>query len=261
MDFQIDPQMFYQRTQGKSATRFGDFPTALNIQLLENTPGSWYPAIKLTVREIFPTGKYQHLSPHKNATDSTGSGSYDTGFGVTFANLYHLSSIYYLSARLSLNYDFFTKTHVEGFNSYGGGFGTRGTVKPGDNYTGLIGLEFTLSKNWVFALDLVAFYGNKSPFRGKRGVTTAGAPADVGFPSFFEFDLAPAIEYNFSEDFGIIAGTWFSVAGRNTQQFVSGLLAISSGTFTFLVMRMFNLKWEEEARVANLKVERSSSSR
>lgn len=227
MDFQTFPQAFYQHSQGREATHFGDLPTGLNFQLLKATPEGWWPSIKLSIREIFPTGKYQHLDPHKNGTDITGGGSYDTGLGLSFSRLFHLGGIYYLNTRLSLNYDTYSTVHVEGFNTYGGGFGTKGNVRPGPTYTGLMGLEFTLAKHWVFAIDLANFYGNKTTFRGYRGVTSRGAQAKVGFPSYYEFDLAPAIEYNFNESVGIIGGVWFSVAGRNTIQFASSVIAFS----------------------------------
>jgi hypothetical protein len=47
-------------------------------------------------------------------------------------------------------------------------------------------------------------------------------------PSCIQVGLAPAIEYNFSDEVGLIAGSWFTILGRNSYQIVS---AIASVTF------------------------------
>src|ERR1700733_11817895 len=82
MDFQISPQMFYTKSQGKSATGFGDLPILFDLQLLNDPEGSWWPAIKLVLREAFPTGKYQKLDPKKNGVDATGLGAYTSSVGI-----------------------------------------------------------------------------------------------------------------------------------------------------------------------------------
>jgi len=227
LDFQTAPQMFYTRKQGKASAQFGDFPVGFDYQLLKDRKGGWWPAIKIAIRESFPTGKYQKLNPHKNGTDGVGSGAYTTGFGLAFSRIFHFGGVHFLNSRLSFSYNVPSNVHVKGFNSYGGGHGTRGTVHPGNTFTTIIGLEFTLALHWALALDIANIYGNKTTFSGRRGITSAGAPVKVGGPSFNQVSLAPAIEYNFNESVGIIAGAWFTVAGRNTTQFASGVIAVN----------------------------------
>lgn len=227
LDFQITPGMYHARSQGRSTTQFDDLPLTFDYQLLNDTPGSWWPAIKLTASESFPTGKYQKLDPKKKGLDAAGSGSYTTSFGITVSRLFHVRNDHYLSSRLNFSYSIPSHVHVKGFNTYGGGFGTRGTVRPGNSFSVLLGMEYNLSLHWALALDIANAYSNKSTFSGKRGVTSAGAPAKVGGPSSNLVSLAPAIEYNFNQSVGLIAGVWFTVAGRNTSQFTSGVIALN----------------------------------
>ncbi|MFI5333972.1 MAG: hypothetical protein ACHQT8_02250 [Chlamydiales bacterium] len=227
VDFQISPQMFYTRKQGESSTQFGDLPIVFGFQLLQDKPGYWWPAIRLIVRESFPTGKFQKLNAHKNGTDGVGSGAFSTDVGLVMSRLFHTGGAHYLNTRIAFIYNALSNTHVKGFNTYGGGFGTSGTVHPGNSMVSLLGLEFTLALNWALALDVANTYVNKTTFSGKRGVTSAGVPAAVGGPSSSQWSLAPAIEYNFNESLGIIAGAWFTVAGRNSAQFASGVIAVN----------------------------------
>ena len=227
IDFTITPGFFYARSQGRSTTQFDDLPLGFDFQLVKDLPDGWWPAVKLSINESFPTGKYQKLDPKKNGLDAAGSGSYTTSLGIVISRMFHLYQQHYLSSRLNFSYSIPSHVHVKGFNTYGGGFGTRGTVKPGNSFSLLMGLEYNLSLHWALALDIANVYGNKTTFSGKRGVTSTGATAKVGGPSFDQVSLAPAIEYNFNQSVGIIAGVWFTVAGRNTGQFTSGTIAIN----------------------------------
>ena len=51
--------------------------------------------------------------------------------------------------------------------------------------------------------------------------------APIGAPEGWQLSLAPAIEYNFNENWGVIAGPWFTVAGKNSSAFIVGMLAIN----------------------------------
>lgn len=227
IDFQTSPEIFYTRKKDKASTQFGDLPLGFDYQILKDTRDDWWPALKFAIRESFPTGKYQKLNPKKLGTDGVGSGSYITGVGFVISRLFHTGGVHYLNSRLSFQYNIPSNVHVKGFNVYGGAEDTKGTVHPGNTFSTLLGLEYSMTLHWALALDVANVYGNKTTFRGKRGTNADGTPATVGGPSFDQISLAPAIEYNFNESVGIIAGAWFTVAGRNTQQFASGVIAVN----------------------------------
>lgn len=222
-DIHIFPGFAWNRTQGRESVQFQDLPIGIDVQLYPPDK-NWFPGIKATVREIFPTGKYQNLDPQNLGTDSTGQGAYGTAFNLVLYKLIHLTGRHFLSLTASALYTVNTSVHVNGFNAYGGGFGTNGTVFPGNSFQGALSFEFTLSQNWVVAFDSVYTHVNQTTFSGNPGVTASGNPAKVGFSSSEQISFAPAIEYNFTGKLGIIAGAWFSAAGRNSTRFTTGIL-------------------------------------
>lgn len=223
--FSFTPQFYYRKTQRRSSLHFGDLPTGFDFQLYREKPRAPWPTIKYVIRETFPTGTYQRLEPKNLGTDATGSGSFATTTGFVFGKLYDFGSRHYLNTRLELVYSYFAPVHVRGFNNYGGGYKTAGTVYPGNRFIALLGLEYSITRNWVLALDVQEEIDQKIRFKGQRGFVTPGIKATVGNPPANQISLAPAIEYNFDAANGIIGGAWFTVAGRNSSQFVSWVIA------------------------------------
>jgi hypothetical protein len=78
---------------------------------------------------------------------------------------------------------------------------------------------------------VISSWLQKSRYTGFAGVltdgTTPAVPAPLGFDTSIQISLAPAIEYNFNQYFGIICGSWFSIFGRNAAIFRSGIIAFN----------------------------------
>ncbi len=228
MDISLLPQVNYNRTKGVSSLEFGDFDFTLDFELVRETQDNHIPGLKFYVSEVFPTGKYQKLKPERLRTDAGGRGSFQTEVGIVLAHLIHISDVYYANLRLNLFYNYFAPVHVKGFNFYGGGRDTSGRVHPGAQYAYFFGAEFTLSQNWAFAFDAVGMYTTKTRFSGRPGINpTTKVPNVLSIPPQVQFSFAPALEYNFSQALGIIAGSWFTLAGKNSTRFISGVIAIN----------------------------------
>lgn len=225
-DFSITPQFSWNHIDGASHWVYNDTPFAFDFQVYYDVPGEWPPAIKLTFKAVAPLGKYQKLDPKDRGTDIGGGGSWNPGIGLAFSDLFHISGVHFLSARLGFSYTVPNSVDVKGFNAYGGGYDTHGTVYPGAFFSTVLGLEYTLARNWALALDVLYVHSNRTRFSGHKG-TTDGIPNFVGGPSSESLSLAPALEYNWSGNYGIIAGVWFSVAGRNNAEFVNGVVAFN----------------------------------
>jgi hypothetical protein len=221
MDCQITPQLFYKFTQGVRSTQPGDLPVAVDFQLFNIQERTLQPALKLTFRASLPFGKFENLSPEKRGTDGVGTGSFLPTVALTFSRLIPLG-MHYLETRLNLNYTIPNSVHVKGLNVYGGAPDTDGTVYPGNIFNADFGMEFSLTQNWVLAMDVNYIYANKTKFFGNPG--TMGI---MKAPSSEQLSLAPAIEYNWSINVGIIAGAWFTVAGRNASRFASSVVALN----------------------------------
>lgn len=227
IDFTLQPQMFYQFTQGKRSTQFGDLAFGFDIQVLSEEVGTWWPAIKIGLKATAPTGKYKNLNPDKLGTDAVGSGNWNPAATLVFGRLFHIYDNHFLAPRLGFSYTVPTPTHVSNLNSYGGTSGTKGTAYPGNSFYTDFGVEYNMSRNWVFAMDFYYQHNNKNRFSGNPGMTSLGDAAVVTRPSAESFSLAPALEYNWSANIGLIGGVWFTVGGRNTSRFVSGVLAFN----------------------------------
>lgn len=126
--------------------------------------------------------------------------------------------------RINAGYSIPSSVDVRGFSVYGGGYGTSGVVHPGCFFEFIGALEYQLTQNWVFACDFLYIHGNKTTFGGYPGVTSTGSVATVGKSSNEQFSIAPAIEYNFNADFGVIGGIWATFAGRNAKAFFAPIL-------------------------------------
>lgn len=207
-------------------TRMGDFQFAFGFQILEERKNSWIPDLRLELKQNFPTGHYQHLNPNKHKTDATGFGVYQTGVAFDFQKIF-LIGIRLLRIRWTFDYLASPPTHIEGFNTYGGGYGTNGKVKLGDRFFSVLAFEYTFTQNWIAAIDIVYDMNHKISFSGNPGKTKEGIPAIMTAPSRKQFSLAPAIEYAFNGNLGIVFGPWFSIAGKNSTRFISGVIAIN----------------------------------
>lgn len=220
-DISLIVQGFYNSTEGVSDSGIGDPSLTLDWQLFsENQSSLWIPSIKLSVAETFPVGKYQHLSPHKKLTDGIGQGTFITTFALTFSKIYPFGGDRYLSSILSFSNGISTPVSIKGLSVYQGDKTTKGTIYPGNVTKILYGTEYSLTKHWVLALDIGAFFYAKTRFSGHT-------KSLAGFPSSTQITLSPAIEYNWSATLGAIFGVWFTVAGRNDYQFVSPATAVS----------------------------------
>jgi hypothetical protein len=220
-DLNIIPQFTYNTTSNRHSFYTGDLIVGLDFQLLEPDFTPYFPGIKFAVREIFPTGNFQFLRPRKLLTDQTGAGTFATQFDLVFYKVFHLYGLHWLSTTFSAEYTVTTPVNVHGFNTYGGGFGADGKALPGNSFQGIISFELTLNQRWVLALDNVYTHKDITEFFGNPGIAFTGTFADIGKPSSEQLSFAPAIEYNFSKNFGIIAGCWLSALGRNSAEFRS----------------------------------------
>jgi hypothetical protein len=223
-DLNIVPRYFYQRSGGAHSAFCGDLTVGLDFQLLDPERTPYFPGIKLAVREVFPTGNFEYLRPRKLLTDLTGRGTFATQFDLVLYKLFHLHRLNWLSATLSAEYTINTPVDVHGFNAYGGGFGATGRALPGNVFEATVSFELTLSRSWALSFDTVYNFEDAAAFFGREGISLDGALAPVGRPCSTRLSLAPAVEYNFGSHFGIIAGAYFSVLGKNSDAFRGGAI-------------------------------------
>jgi hypothetical protein len=231
VELDITTQFAYNNHHHQHAWHIFDQSFAFGFQLLLDKPDRWYPAIKFHVGATIPIGRYDRLDPKKFMTDVAGGGNWSPNIAFVISRLYNFGGGHYLSWRTLWGYTVPLPTVVHGLSIYGG-FpttgpikGTRGTVYRGNSFMIQQGFEYTLTHNWVLACDLQYVHNNKNRFSGYSPPGTAPTA-----PSSEEFSIAPAIEYNFNVNIGLIAGPHFSLAGRNSNfspAFIAWIFAIN----------------------------------
>ena len=220
-DFTFVPQLFYHYTGNQNNIRYGDFACGIGYQLYTSRYDSWLPTTKIGFMQLFPSGEYDGLDILKLGTDVGGGGSYASNIKIVMTDLFYLGNHHFLSLRLSNSLTFFTNVKVHGANSYGGDDTTIGTVKPGWAYEIVLGSEFTLSRHWALALDIDFVTTAATTFEGTT-IASVGRDYRSDLLSF-----APAIEYNFNANVGLIGGVWFTAYGRGSIDFTTGVIALN----------------------------------
>lgn len=219
IDVEIAPQWLDNSSKSESLSGFGDLPLQLGFQALRSSPDSWLPDVRIWVQEIFPTGRYNDLGPSTTGLGGTGGGSFATTLGIGVQKAIWLGGDHVFRYRVNATYGFYSPVTVQGFNTYGGGFGTDGRVDPGSVTTLTVAGEYNLTQHLVLAFDIGFQTVNATRFSGTTGVGVSGEQAIVGKGYGNLLTVAPAVEYNFNQHVGLIAGPWFSLRGRNASEF------------------------------------------
>jgi hypothetical protein len=195
----------------------------LDFQLLEAEKYSFLPGIKLAVREVFPVGHYQLFNLKRGDIEKTGYGCFATQLALFFYKEYRLSCHWLLSTTIEAQYQINSPTSVTGFHAYGGGFGTHGKLLVGNSWRTLVDWQLFYDKAISFALDALYEHQDASTFYGHPGVNFFGRYCKTHLSSSERVSLAPSFTYQFPSQVGIMVGSWFSLCGKNTQQFVQYL--------------------------------------
>lgn len=221
------PRFFYDQPAGapnSSSPGIGDFGAQLQVGLTSFHEGSWVPATALVLGETFPTGRYDRLA---NPADGFGAGAYSTSLSWYSQDYLWLPNGRILRVRLDLTYAISSSPSVADQSVYGTAVGFRGHAHPGDSFTADAAAEYSLTRNWVLASDLVWVHNSSTRLNGSE--PAAGGPAfiDTQSGSSEYLAVAPAVEYNFSARVGVIVGARIFVAGRNTGSSVTTATAIN----------------------------------
>ena len=234
LDLTVTIQGAVNWEKGTTSGGFGDLLAGIGIPLMYE--GLHQPAMRIVINQVFPTGKFQKLNPNLLGLDATGLGTYQTQFGFRISKIILWETKHPIQLRGAYSVNVPTSVHVKGFNSYGGGKGTDGIISTTVSQEADLAFELSLTREWVFAFDLVYNWAAHTKFTGFPGngetVFDGGedpenslrfdlAPPAIGAGSNDQLSMAPAIEFNPSEYLNFLAGVWFNVYGRNVPKFIA----------------------------------------
>jgi hypothetical protein len=195
----------------------GDLGVLAQYRLTQYRLGHWMPTASLSVQETIPTGKYDDLGD--NPSNGLGGGVYSTKVSLYTQTYAWMPNGRILRLRLNLSQTFSGSANIQGVSVYSTGSGFRGSVQPGNTTTIDAAGEYSITRNWVAASDLVFSYSGNTTVSGTGGV------ANLGDSHAFAF--APAIEYNWTANAGILFGVRFYPAGRNTAASITPAIAVN----------------------------------
>jgi hypothetical protein len=206
-------------SNGKDSSGVGLGDTTLQAQyrLTRFKEGSWIPTTSLVLQETLPTGKYDQLGDR--VSDGLGSGSYTTTVALYSQSYFWMPTGRILRTRFNVSYSFSDSARVEDASVYGTGDGFRGDARPGDSLAINLSGEYSLTRNWVLAMDLLYQHDDKTRVSSSSGATT--------FPTSERFGVVPAVEYNWNSRVGVIVGARWIGAGRNADATITPVTAIN----------------------------------
>ena len=199
----------------------GDFKLLSQLRLTHFTPEHRIPTVALVLNEVLPTGKHDRLG---RSQEGHGSGVYATEIGVNVQHYFLLKNGRLLRARINVLKSFPRSTSIVGRSVYGTSEGFRGQAKPGSKTTLIAAAEYSLTQEWVLALDLIWEGTAKTRVEGRYGT---GPSVKQISPKSRAIGLAPAVEYNWNDRTGILVGVWISPKGHNSAASVTPAIAIS----------------------------------
>ena len=211
-----------------SGVELGDLTLQALYRLTKFREGSWVPTTSVVVQETLPTGKYDRLG--NRPSDGFGSGAYTTTLALYSQTYFWLPNGRILRMRLDLSEAFSNNVHVEDVSVYGTGAGFRGHAKPGNSFFADAAWEYSLTRSWVLALDVTYGHNGNTRVTGYNILdpNSVQNPPSIRLDSGSRdaFGFAPAIEYSWTPNLGVIFGTRV-IAGRNTATTITPAVAIN----------------------------------
>ncbi|MBV8156726.1 MAG: transporter [Dyella sp.] len=224
----VIPTFSYNRVAdgpNSSGVGAGDLGILAQYSLTAFHEDSGVPAMALMVQETLPTGRYDRLD-HPLA-DGMGAGVYTTTVQLNTQTYLWMPNGRILRMRFNVGGSFSRQTHVDDLSVYGTPAGFHGVAKPGPSYLVNAAWEYSMTQRWVLAFDLAYRYAQGSRVSG--AVFSAGAPTSLAYRSrsSASFAFAPAIEYNWGSNTGVIAGVRVFTGGHNSPTTVTPAIALN----------------------------------
>ena len=222
---------FNETSQGQdsSGIGWGDLTVQAQYRLTKFREGGWLPTTSLVLQETLPTGKHDRLGTR--TSDGFGGGAYTTTVAAYSQYYFWLPNGRILRTRLNVSKSFSDDARIEEVSVYGTQPGFRGRASPGDSLAVNSSWEYSLTQNWVWALDVFYQHGNKTRVSGYDSQSVDGdlqrVAVEQDFDSSRRFGVAPAIEYNWSGTVGVIVGARWIAAGRNADATITPVAAIN----------------------------------
>lgn len=211
--------------KNSASVALSDWTLQGQYQLTQFHEGDWVPTISFNVGETFPIAHYDRL---ERPNDGFGAGAYTTILSLYSQSYFWMPTGRILRTRLNLSYVLSSGVGLQDASVYGTAAGFLGHARTSNSAYGDLAFEYSLTSNWVAALDFWLEQDGNIRVEGTApgaGGRSAPLAFDTGIGRYLY--IAPALEYNFSSTLGVIVGARVFATGRNTTGTVSPVLAIN----------------------------------
>jgi hypothetical protein len=209
-----------------SSVLLGDLTLQGQYRLAKFQEGRWIPTTSAVVQETFPTGKYDRLG---DRPDGLGAGAYTTTLALYTQTYFWLPNRRILRMRFDASQAFSSNVNVEDVSVYSTTEGFRGHAKPGSWFLADSSWEYSVTRRWVLALDATYRHNWNTHVTGYNLNSGSGQNPSVllnsGSAEVFAF--APAIEYSWKPNLGVLLGTRIIPPSHNTNATVTPAVAIN----------------------------------
>jgi hypothetical protein len=225
------PHFGYRRPvdgRGSSGVGLGDVTVQAQYRLTKWEPGHWTPTTAINVSESLPIGDFDRLGDRP--ADGFGSGAFATTFSVYSQTYLWAPSGRIVRTRLDVSYTVSDDAKPKDVSVYGTPAGFRGRAQPGDTLFADLAFEYSVTRNWVLALDLGYERDGATTVSGAYPdplAATALRPFQGSSGPSKSLIIVPAVEYNFTPAVGVIIGARFIPDGRNTTASITPVIALN----------------------------------
>ena len=206
---------------GNSAAGAGDTEVQAQVRLSKFDAATGMPALSATIRETVPSGKYEHLGDTPAA--GLGGGAYITTLGLFGQTYAWMPNGRILRLRLDLFESLPQTADLSDASVYGTPSGFHGKAKLGAAFQANFAFEYSITREWVAACDVIYGVNNAGSVSGLAG----NLPLDYSLGSSRPWAFAPAVEYNWSGNYGVILGVRYIPQGRDVTASVTPAIGIN----------------------------------
>ncbi|WP_250626760.1 transporter [Pinirhizobacter soli] len=225
------PIVGYNRVSGgpnSSGIGLGDQMLQAQYRLIRYHEGSWVPTVSLMLQQSLPTGNYDRLG--SRPANGMGGGAYATTLGVNAQTYFWMPNGRILRMRLNVTSTVSGHADIDGVSVYGTGPSFHGRAHPGDNFYVDTSFEYSLTTRWALATDVVYSHNDNTRVTGTdnpSGPLGLPLPVRINSGSSDTVGYAPAVEYNWTPNIGVLAGVRVLAGGHNTQRTVTPVIALN----------------------------------
>ena len=202
----------------------GDLTLQAQYRITQFEEGHWVPTTSIALQETLPTGRYDRLG--NRPSDGFGSGAYTTTLAFFSQTYFWLPNGRILRMRCNVLPAISSNVRLRDVSVYGTGTGFRGQAMPGSSVFVDTSWEYSLTRRWVLALEATYRHQGNTPVNGFN-ISNPTQPVHFDLGSSDAFGLAPAIEYSWKRNLGVLLGARFIPAGRNVNATISPAIAIN----------------------------------